>query len=104
MTSSCGSTVTPISNQPKPDEFYESLRNHVLSTTPDNYAEEFREAPILALLMDTGFPRGVATLFGEVGGHVALYLSNGGGTMGNWTSPALRYANAGGRIPYSSAR
>jgi hypothetical protein len=83
----------PSSEQPKPDELYESLRDHVLRTTPDDYPEEFREAPILALLMEMGFPQGVASLLGDIGGHVALYLSNGGGTMGNWTSPALTDAN-----------
>src|SRR5689334_5640063 len=36
---------------------------------------------------------GVGTLLGGVDGHVAMYLSNGGGTMGDWTSPGLTEAN-----------
>ena len=76
----------------EPDELYLNLRQHVLESTPDNFGEEYRQAPILALLWETGFAEGVSTLLGGVDGHVALYLSNGGGTMGNWTSPDLTEA------------
>lgn len=79
--------------RPEPVELYLNLRKHVLATTPDNFGEDFRAAPILALLWENGFAEGVGTLLGGVDGHVAMYLSNGGGTMGNWTSPALTEAN-----------
>ncbi len=39
-------------------------------------------APLLALLMETGYPEGVATLVGVVDGSASLYFSNGGGVIG----------------------
>lgn len=81
------------SRRPEPEELYTNLRKHVLGTTPDNFREEIQGAPILALLWENGFAAGVGTLLGGVDGHVAMYLSNGGGTMGDWTSPALTEAN-----------
>lgn len=81
------------SQRPEPEELYTNLRTHVLESEPNNFREELRGAPILALLWENGFAEGVGTLLGGVDGHVAMYLSNGGGTMGNWTSPALTKAN-----------
>jgi len=81
------------SQRPEPEEIYTNLRKHVLESKPDDFREDLREAPILALLWENGFAEGVGTLLGGVDGHVAMYLSNGGGTMGNWTSPALTEAN-----------
>jgi hypothetical protein len=83
----------PSSDEPESDELYQDLRTGVLHTTPDNFSEEFREAPILALLWEAAFPQGVGTLLGGVDGHVAFYVSTGGGIMGNWTSPGLTEAN-----------
>jgi hypothetical protein len=83
----------PKSQRPEPEELYKELRKHVLKSVPGNFSEELREAPILALLWENGFAAGVGSLLGSVDGHVAMYLSNGGGTMGNWTSPALTEAN-----------
>jgi len=79
----------PGSDEPEPVEQYQNLRNFALHVTPDNFGEEFREAPILTLLCETGGPHFVGTLVGAVDGHVAWYQSNGGGWMGNWTSQAL---------------
>jgi len=88
------------SRRPEPEELYTAL-----GTTPDNFREEIQGAPILALLWENGFAAGVGTLLGGVDGHVAMYLSNGGGTMGNWTAPASRKrTHAGSRWAPPSGR
>jgi hypothetical protein len=81
----------PGSDQPV--QHYLNLRDFALHVTPDNFAEEFRGAPILTLMWETGLAKGVGTLVGAIDGHVAWYHSNGGGIMGNWTSPALTDSN-----------
>jgi hypothetical protein len=69
--------------RPESAELYQALRKHVLESVPDNFPEELREAPILALLWENRFAEGVGTPLGSADGHVAMYRSNGGGTMGN---------------------
>jgi hypothetical protein len=67
--------------QPHAD-VYMDLRQHVLHLTPDQLGEAFVGAPILALLMETGYPEAVATLVGVADGTSSLYFSNGGGVIG----------------------
>ncbi len=65
-----------------PQQMYVELRNQVLQLTPADLGEDAHEAPLLALLMETGYPEGVATLVGVVDGSASLYFSNGGGVIG----------------------
>jgi hypothetical protein len=66
-----------------PAEVYAGLRRQVLNLTPDQLDEEsFADAPIVALLMETGYPEAVATLVAVVDGATSLYFSNGGGFIG----------------------
>src|SRR5256714_12731142 len=80
-------------DQPQP-EVYEGLRKQVLHLTAAQLGEKFAEAPILALLMETGYPQAVATLVGVVDGTSSLYFSNGGGIIGAGTHKTVADANA----------
>jgi hypothetical protein len=75
-------------------EVYESLRNQALHLTPDQLGDAFAEAPILALLMETGYPEAVATLVGMADGTSSLYFSNGVGVIGAGTHAAVAAANS----------
>ena len=75
-------------------EVYEGLRKQVLHLTAAQLGEKFAEAPILALLMETGYPQAVATLVGVVDGTSSLYFSNGGGIIGAGTHKTVADANA----------
>jgi hypothetical protein len=81
------------SNDEVRPEVYEGLRNQVLHLTPDQLGGAFSDAPILALLMETGYPQAVATLVGVVDGSVSLYFSNGGGFIGAGTHKAVADSN-----------
>lgn len=77
-------------------EVYSGLRQQVLRLTPDQLGDEFAAAPILALLMETGYPEAVATLVAVADGTTSLYFSNGGGMIGAGTHAAV--AEASGRL------
>jgi len=74
-------------------DVYEGLRNQVLNLSTDQLGDAFAEVPILALLMETGYPEAVATLAGVVDGTSSLYFSNGGGVIGAGTHAAVADAN-----------
>jgi hypothetical protein len=80
--------------QPPPAEVYEGLRQQVLRLTPDQLGNgALADAPILALLMETGYPEAVATLVAVVDGTSSLYFSNGGGFMGAGTHATVAGAS-----------
>lgn len=60
-------------------EVYSGLRKQVLSLTTDQLETE---SPVLAVLMETGYPEAVATLVSVADGSSSLYFSNGGGIIG----------------------
>jgi hypothetical protein len=64
-----------------PQEMYDELRRQVLRLRGADLGSAQR-APLLALLMETGYPEGVATLVGVADGATSLYFSNGGGVIG----------------------
>ena len=69
--------------QQPPGSVYAGLRQQILRLTPDQLESgAFADAPILALLMETGYPEAVATLVAVVDGTTSLYFSNGGGFIG----------------------
>jgi hypothetical protein len=74
-------------------EVYSGLRQQVLNLTPDQLGEELAEEPILALVMETGYPEAVATLVGVADGTTSLYFSNGGGFIGAGTHENVAVAN-----------
>lgn len=77
-----------------PAEVYEDLRRQVLRLTPDQLGDgAFAEAPILALLMETGYPEAVATLVAAADGTSSLYFSNGGGFIGAGSQPTVAEAS-----------
>ena len=80
--------------QQPPAEVYVGLRQQLLNLTPDQLGEgPFANAPILALLMGTGYPKAVATLVAVVDGSSSLYFSNGGGFIGAGTHAAVAEAS-----------
>ena len=79
--------------QRPPAEAYEGLRQRVLGLTPDQLGDQFADVPILALVMETGYPEAVATLVGVADGTVSLYFSNGGGFIGAGTHASVDEAN-----------
>jgi hypothetical protein len=80
--------------QPPPAEVYAGLRQQVLRLTPDQLGTGVpADAPILALLMETGYPEAVATLVAVVDGTTSLYFSNGGGFIGAGTHAAVADAS-----------
>ena len=60
-------------------DIYADLRNQVLSLTAEQLDAE---SPVLAVLMETGYPEAVATLVSVADGSSSLYFSNGGGIIG----------------------
>jgi hypothetical protein len=80
--------------QQPPAEVYVGLRQQLLRLTPDQLGHgAFADAPILALLMETGYPEAVATLVAVVDGTSSLYFSNGGGFIGAGTHAAVADAS-----------
>ena len=76
-----------------PAEVYVALRQQVLGLKPDQLGEEAVAEPILALLMETGYPEAVATLVAVADGTSSLYFSNGGGLIGAGEHEAVAEAN-----------
>jgi hypothetical protein len=74
-------------------EIYADLRQQVLRLTPEQLGGSLAGAPILALVMETGYPEAVATLVGVADGTSSLYFSNGGGVIGAGSHDAVAEAN-----------
>ncbi len=60
-------------------EVYSGLRKQILSLTTDQLDTK---SPVLAVLMETGYPEAVVTLVSVADGSSSLYYSNGGGVIG----------------------
>jgi hypothetical protein len=75
-------------------DVYQRLRQQILGLRAEQLGEAFAEAPILALLMETGYPTAVVTLVGVVDGTSSLYFSTGGGVIGAGTHETVAQANA----------
>jgi hypothetical protein len=77
-----------------PAEVYTGLRAQVLALTREQLGDAVpRDAPILALLMETGYPEAVATLVAVADGSSSLYFSNGGGIIGAGTHATVAEAS-----------
>jgi hypothetical protein len=67
----------------EPAEVYVGLRGQALAVTRELLDPETASAgPLVALLMETGYPEAVATLVGLADGTTSMYFSNGGGMIG----------------------
>ncbi len=77
----------------KPSESDQSLRSRVLTLNPAEL-ELTRDdrGPVWGMLMETGYPTGVATLVAIGDGTVSLCFSSGGGVIGAGEHPAVRNA------------
>jgi hypothetical protein len=75
-------------------DVFSELRERALRLTPDQLGDAVpTEAPILALLMETGYPEAVGTLVAVADGTTSLYFSNGGGFVGAGTHPTVADAS-----------
>jgi hypothetical protein len=63
-------------------EVYAGLRRQVIDLQAGQLGDEFAQVPILALLMETGYEKAVATLVAVADGTTSLYFSTGGGIIG----------------------
>jgi hypothetical protein len=80
--------------KPPAAEAYLGLREQVLGLTPDQLGDAISgDAPVLALLMETGYPEAVATLVAVADGSTSLYFSNGGGFIGGGTHATVAEAS-----------
>jgi hypothetical protein len=65
------------------EDVYAGLRAQALGLEPDMLGDALpADAPILALLMEMGYPEAVATLLAVADGSTSLYISTGGGIIG----------------------
>jgi hypothetical protein len=72
-----------LSDKPPDSEHpHAALRGRALAATVDDLGPAGAGAPVLALLMETGYPEVVATLAGFADGTTSLYFSNGGAVVG----------------------
>lgn len=72
---------------------YDGLRQQALALTPAELGDAYADAPVLALLLETGYEQAVATLVGVVDGTSSLYFSNGGGIIGAGSHASVADAN-----------
>lgn len=76
------------------EDAYAGLRGQALGLTRDQLEGAIPpDAPILALLMDTGYPEAAATLLAVADGSTSLYFSNGGGIIGAGEHETVAAAN-----------
>lgn len=79
------------SGEPTGTSIYSDLREQALSVKPSDIGlKDFPESAPVALLMETGYPNGIATLVAVADGSTSLYFSNGGGVIGAGTHAAVR--------------
>jgi len=80
-----------VSDNLEPDEVFLSLRGKVLGLDPEEVAiaASPRLPRVWAVLMETGYPGGVATLAALADGTTSLYLSSGGGMIGAGGQPQV---------------
>jgi len=74
-----------VSNETSPydcDPAFVSLRDRVFSLTAGDLGVP-DSTPVLAVLMEMGFPEAVVTLVSVVDGSTSLYFSTGGGMIGS---------------------
>lgn len=75
---------------------YDDLRSQALSLSAE-LAGAHKEDEVFGVLMETGYPKAVATLVSARDGAASLYFSSGGGTIGAGGPDPLPWrASAGG--------
>jgi hypothetical protein len=78
---------------PPENDVYHNLRHRALNVRPSELGvEPDPEAPIYAVIMETGYPDAVATFACFRDGTVSLYLSTGGGVIGGGEHEDVRDA------------
>jgi hypothetical protein len=70
--------------EPAPESIYNTLREGIFTTSPDEVGiVRSQDNPnVWGVVMETGFPEGVATLVSLADGTTSLYLEGGGGLIG----------------------
>lgn len=87
-------TSGPPGPAPSGEQVYNALRVQILGLDPA--AAGLQQGPehqvVWGALMETGYPRGTATLVTLADGTTSLYLSTGGGIIGGGFHPAVAAA------------
>src|SRR5215470_17118778 len=70
--------------EPAPESIYKELRDGIFTTSPDEVGIiRSQDNPnVWGVVMETGYPEGVATLVSLADGTTSLYLEGGGGIIG----------------------
>ncbi len=77
-----------------PADIYVDLRARALAITSELLdPERASEGPVLAVLLETGYPEAVATLVALADGTTSMYFSNGGGIIGAGEHPRVAEAS-----------
>jgi hypothetical protein len=84
--------VLNVAERDEPAAIYTELRSRMLGLSQADLPELHANAPVLAVVMETGYPEAVATLVGLADGSTSLYFSNGGGTIGGGEHPQVAAA------------
>ena len=88
---------TPSSSSKTPADLgkhYLQLRDQIIGVTAEQLGP-LSSQPVWAVLMETGYPDMVVTLFAGVDGATSLYFSNGGGIIGAGEHENVRPAALG---------
>lgn len=78
-----------------PGQMSDELRTMVLNLKPKDIGltKENFPHPVIAIVMETGFPEGSFTLSSVADGSTSLYFSNGGGIIGGGEHDDVREAS-----------
>lgn len=84
QTSIARDTMSQSHDSQDPKKVMAGLREKILDLSPKeiNVSPSNEYPHVWGILMETGFPNGVATLVSLADGTVSLYLSSGGGVIG----------------------
>ena len=68
------------------------LREKVFLSDPQKLGIPTRAGQAWGVVMDTGYPKAVATVMSMADGSASIYISSGGGHIGGQSRPAVRKA------------
>ena len=90
-------SVTSIAGQtvPEPVQTYLDLRKLIFNLVPEEIGITPTQAipNVWGVVMETGYPAGVATLVSLADGTTSLYFGTGGGMIGSGNHPAIAKAS-----------
>ena len=82
LSNAMGPSAAPDNGNPAPSDAYASLREMVLTATPESIGLSPAGQEVWGVVMETAYPATVVTLVALADDTVSLYFSNGGGFIG----------------------